>query len=247
MAAVKLKARDVLDALLVRHGIEAGDGSWACVEEAFCGWRSAGGGIDLFAMAVHTSARRSGLAGPVHGPGYVARPKHPVVAYEVKVSRSDFRREVDGVPDRFWTEESRAKHWMGRYVKDGDLKERGRPGWPSKARHALDRSNYFVFATPKGLLTKEERERREPWGDASKRLWLPPEAGLFEVGARGGVTVAVPAPLRAARDLRTEEIAELIRHGTTPATMRNAVAKVKRLEETIESLRSAIEDMKECR
>lgn len=214
MPHVKLTARDVLDALRRRHGCETGNGKWSVVEEAFCGWNSSGGGIDLFAIAAWQSARVPGLAPSPRGETHVPTPQHHVIAYEVKVSRSDYRREVNG------TGPSRTHPY-------------GKAGWPSKASHALARSHHYFFAVPKGLLTDEEIDRPFPVPGDRGPLWLPPEAGLLEVGPKGGVTVKRPAPRRAARALTVGEVAEIIRHALTPASLRTAIEEAHSWEKEI--------------
>jgi hypothetical protein len=74
-------AADVIAALRRRHAAtqKLGDrtvpGAWTCVEELL--------GCDLLAIAAHKR--------PVNGP---AGANHPRVGYEVKVSRSDYRKEL---------------------------------------------------------------------------------------------------------------------------------------------------------
>lgn len=199
-----MNAKDVKEALARRHPRP----QWVTIEEALSGWSSWCGGIDLLALGVWRSAKAPGL--PRSGER-IAPTKHrgavdcrnPIVAYEVKVDRADFRREIDGYqPKKTWTK-------SGRYV-------RSRPPWPAKQRHALEVSHYFLFATPAHLLRPEEVERREPWGDDAPRpgaLWLPPEAGLIEVGGDGRCRVRVPAPSprRNPVPLTAHEYAELLR------------------------------------
>jgi len=95
-----MTAAEVKDALRTRHPALAeygGPGPWTCLEE----WAN----IDLACFSAWSSA------------------KPPIVGYEVKVSRSDYRREL--------------------------LK-------PGKRELAVSACHAFYFATPKGLLTKEE-------------------------------------------------------------------------------------------
>jgi hypothetical protein len=127
---------------------------------------------------------------------------NPIVAYEVKVSRSDYKREVNGYFPSF------KASWKTR-VKGGT------PAWPGKAYWSLQRSNYFVFAVPEGLLKDEEIERRTR--SEGRGLWLPEEAGLIEVDKHGFCRVRAAAPAREARTWTTHEIAELIRHVADPA------------------------------
>jgi hypothetical protein len=198
-----VKAPEVKDALRRRHGYSVGpdgryscsNGAWVCIEEAFSGFASPGGGIDLLAIGAWSTAKAPGLKGAGR------RVRNPIVAYEVKVSRSDYRREVNG-----YQPSAQASHLT---------RVRGSvPPWPMKAYWALKRSNYFVFATPKGLLRDEEVERRErPEGGG---LWLPPEAGLVEVDERGWCEVRVPAEASEAEPITMHEAAELIRHALHP-------------------------------
>lgn len=207
---------DVIRALRRRHGClpeQAGamPSSWVCIEEAFKGsWGALApsGGIDLLAAGATRSARVNGLEG-------VSRVPWPVIAYEVKVSRADFRREVNGdappkqgpppppPPRMTWDEERlltpeehAARHEMDEARERWHRQQRRSrlPEWPAKAKHALDRCHYFIFATPKGLLRPEEIARRERPEDG-RGLWLPAEAGLVEVD-RVGVHDVVRAPLR---------------------------------------------------
>lgn len=249
-----MTAADVKAALAVRHGVNSGSGAWVGIEEAFCGWRSAGGGIDYLAIGAWKTASLPGL--PSAGKwetcprcGYGNRTRNPecdvcdgsgrawdasfpVVAYEVKVSRSDYRREVDG------------------YTPGKDaVRSRGVDPWPAKARWALKRSHYYMFATPAGLLRDYEIKRREPWDEVSlaaleaevgrlrgRPLWLPPEAGLIEVDGRGCV-VKVKAPRRPAPPpLTRPEMAELLRHSLDPNSMREARLENARLRGDVDRL-----------
>jgi len=193
----KMKAADVKDAIRRRHGYYSSlRGQWVCIEEAFSGFASNGGGIDVLAIGVWQSAKVPGLKGA----GKEVR--NAIVAYEVKVSRADYKREVNGY------QPSEKASWKTR-VKGGTAP------WPKKAYWALRRSNYFVFATPKGLLKPEEIARRErPEGGG---LWLPPEAGLIEVNEWGWCEVMASAVPREAEPITIHEAAELIRHAVDPA------------------------------
>lgn len=194
-AKAKMTAAEVKDAVKRRHGCFGPSGEWVCIEEAFSGFASMGGGVDVFAIGVWRSAKAKGL------PGAGKDCRNPTVAYEVKVSRADFRREVNGY------EPGAGASWRTRPVLP----------WPHKAHFALERSNYFLFATPAGLLKPEEIERRERPEDGG--LWLPPEAGLIEV-TDAGCIVRADAPLRECRPLTIYETAELIRHAVDPAKQR---------------------------
>lgn len=125
----------MLDALRLLHPV----GSWAFFEElrAGTGYRSTAKGInpeqrfDAWAMSLWPSKN------------------FERVAYEVKVSRADFLRELAA---------------------------------PKKRQQALQLSNYFYFAAPRGLIKPEE---------------LPPETGLVEVWPGESVAhVMVKAPYR---------------------------------------------------
>lgn len=235
-----MNAEDVKDALRRRHGADSATGQWVCIDEAFCGWKSSGGGVDLLAIGVWSTAKAPGLPGAGRLAEIDAR--HPVVAYEVKVSRSDFRREVNG-----YRPGPNAK-WNTRAV----------PKWPGKAWWALERSHYFAFAVPKGLLHDHEIERRTPWdevdgaqlalGDVapSGALWLPPEAGLIEVDGRG-CAVRVAAPLREARPLTVPETAELLRHGLDPNSVRKVRAENAYLRGQVERLQRLVDAFHEER
>ena len=197
-----MNAAEVKAALTRRHS--ARDGEWVCIEEAFSGFTSISGGIDLLAIGAWQTAKVQGL--PNSGkrdresvpPAWDAT--YPIVAYEVKVSRADMRRELYGYrpgPNAKWT-------------------TRSAPPWPDKQDDALRQSHYFVFAVPKGLLKDEEVERREPPEDG-KGLWLPPEAGLVEVTEGGRCLVRVKAPRRECPPpLPRAQIAELVRHALKP-------------------------------
>lgn len=194
---VEMSAAEVKDALRRRH--PSAGGAWVCVDEALSGWSNYGtGGIDLLAIGVWKTAKAPGLPGcgklqwdhTVMPARSHSDARNPLVAYEVKVSRSDFRRELYG-------------------YKPGSARGRGVPAWPGKARYVLDRVHYFLFATPRGLLWEDEIARREPWGaDAPRRgaLYVPDGVGLVEVDGRG-CTVRVPAVLR-------PDPASLTRHET---------------------------------
>jgi len=117
-----MTAKEVKDALRKRHSaVSQGYGvppildAWTVIEE----WEE----IDLLAFSAHR-----------HPQGARSRKSdYPRVGYEVKVSRSDFRRELL------------------------------RPGKRLKARNMC---HEFYFATPKGLLTDEEKAFVQPeeWG-----------------------------------------------------------------------------------
>lgn len=208
-----MKAKDVKEALRRRHGCDTAAGQWVCVEEAFCGITSRGGGIDLLAIGAWQTAKAPGL------PNTGRRgARYPLVAYEVKVSRADFRREVNGYTPGAGTK------WTTRPV----------PPWPGKAFFALERSHYFMFATPKGLLKDDEIQRRER---PQSGLWLPPEAGLIEVDSAGRCIVRTPAPSpRSPRQLDVGEIAELIRHAIDPNRERRVREENAHLRNQIEHL-----------
>jgi hypothetical protein len=214
----KATAVEIKDVLRTRHGCHTGSREWVCIEEAFCGPQSAGGGIDLFAVGAWATAGAPGLsgAGKAHGEwgpvemdernGRTTRTppeddaRWPLVAYEIKVSRADFAREVNGTSPGHRSSKS------------------PKPPWPAKAMYALDRTHYFMFAVPKGLLTDDEIERRSR---PEKGLWLPPEAGLIEIDkdpATGLLIdeVRVPAPRRIPRLLKRNEVAELLRYVIDP-------------------------------
>jgi hypothetical protein len=199
-----MKAADVKAALKRRHGVDGTSGEWVAIEEAFCGWASSGGGIDLLAIGAWKSAKVPGCPGSGRGTAC-----HPVVAYEVKVSRADYRREILGYEPG----------------PDASYRTRAVPPWPGKAFWALRRSHYFFFAVPEGLLTEEELARREPDG---RKLWVPPEAGVVTVSARG-CHVAVPARQREAEPLVAAEVAELIRHAVDPNRERKLREEVRSL------------------
>lgn len=208
-------AEDVKAALRRRHGSESASGEWVCVEEAFSGWASMGGGIDLLAIGVWPTAKAPGLpdAGKVRHidplEGTTLDLRNPLVAYEVKISRSDFRRELYGYQPK--------KGWRNAV-----------PPWPGKAMPAMERTHYFMFAVPAGLLQPHELERRDPWdedGEAQlplagvkprgRMLYVPREAGLVEI-TDAGCRVVHQAPPREARPLTVHETAELIRHAVDP-------------------------------
>lgn len=161
----KVTAQDVKDALRGRHPATAG--AWVCVEEAFSGFASTCGGIDLLAIGAWRSAKAPGLPGAGRGDATNA-----TVGYEVKVSRSDMRRELYGYQPGEGTKRN----------------TRAVPKWPGKQQWALGHVHFFLFATPAGLLHQDEIERRVPWGDDAPRkgaLYLPEGVGLVEIDGRG--------------------------------------------------------------
>lgn len=225
-----MKAADVKAALRRRHGAETDSGEWVVVEEAFCGWTSGGGGIDLLAVGAWATAKAPGLPGAgrinaerrspprvLDGDGTVEEyvpprdedARHPIVAYEVKVSRADLRRELYGY----------------RKGPNASYKTRNVPAWPGKAHLALSVAHYFMLAVPRGLLTAEEEAQRGPWpadwlaAHDARPLWVPEEAGLLEVDS-GGCRVVVPAPRRVPRPIERGEMAELLRHAVKPNVLR---------------------------
>jgi hypothetical protein len=194
-----MTAADVKAAIHKYHGMHTGDGMWTCVNEAFSGWNSSGGGVDVMAFGAWTTAKVSCLESPG-----VYKTKNqwkidtrwPTVAYEVKVSRADYKREIHG------------------YTPGPNAKRRSKsvPPWPGKASFAIERAHYFVFAVPQGLFTDEEIGRREDPAD-NKSLWLPPDVGLVEVRPSGTIKVRAKAVPSAARPLTAGEVGEVIRHG----------------------------------
>lgn len=211
-----MKAADIKRALAKRHGSHLGRGEWVCVEEAFSGFATMGGGIDLYAIGVWKTAKAAGLpqAGRLYhnGTEVVWDATNPLVAYEVKVSRADMRRELYGYqpgPTASW-------------------KTKAVPPWPLKAGGALERSHYFMFAVPKGLLNPEEIARREKPADG-RGLWVPPEVGLLEVEGEE-CEVIHDAPRRdCPPPLSRREYAELLRHAVDPNPERSARAELERV------------------
>lgn len=92
-----MNARDVKDKLYIRHaatqymGSRRVPGGWTVVEELF--------GIDVLAFSAHASPKPA-----------VSGVRYPRVGYEVKVSRSDYRREVLNPSKRTW-----AVEWCNAY------------------------------------------------------------------------------------------------------------------------------------
>lgn len=220
-----MKAADVKAALTRRHS--AREGEWVCVEEAFCGWTSLSGGIDLLAIGAWQTAKAKGLPGC----GRIARREvesdlatdtsYPMVAYEVKVTRADFRRDLYG---------------PGTKAKPAPNKV-----WPYKQRDALAQSHYFMFAVPEGLLKDHEIEQRHPPFEENG-LWLPPEVGLVEVTAEGDCVVRVDAPRRKSPPpLPRSMIAELLRHGLDPAPVRRLRTENKHLRREVDRLKSRLD------
>lgn len=197
-SATALKAADVRDALHRRHSLRAGE--WVCIPEAFSGYNTASGGIDLLAVGAWRSAKAKGLPGA----GNTGK-MNVVVAYEIKVSRADFRRDLYGYAPQPGTR----GHRFHRSVEP----------WPAKQYDALRLTNYFMFAVPRGLLHDDEIERREPWragdllGEPPRRgaLYLPAEVGLLEVDERGHCRVRADAPYRERDEWPTPLAFELIR------------------------------------
>jgi hypothetical protein len=113
-----MTAAEVKEKLRGRHpatlslGQETIPGPWITIEE----WN----GIDFLAFSAHATPPSGGAKGV----------RYPRIGYEVKISRSDLRRELLA---------------------------------PSKRRQNVDWCNAFYFATPKGLLTKEEIAFEEPY------------------------------------------------------------------------------------
>lgn len=224
-----MNATDIKAALIRRHS--AREGEWVCVEEAFSGWTSRSGGIDLLAIGAWQTAKAKGLPGC----GLKARPRYgnleprtvdtsyPMVAYEVKVSRADFRRDLYG---------------PGTKAKPAPIK-----AWPYKQADALAQSHYFMFAVPKGLLKDDEIELRMP-PQQGRGLWLPPEAGLIEVSESGRCFVRVDAPRRECPPpLPRAMIAELLRHGLDPASVRRLRSDNKYLRGEVDRLKSRLDEV----
>jgi hypothetical protein len=71
--SVKMTAAEVKEAVRRRHGCFGSSGEWVCIEEAFSGWSSMGGGIDVFAIGVWRTAKANGM----HRPRRVSPPGVP--------------------------------------------------------------------------------------------------------------------------------------------------------------------------
>ena len=230
--AARMTAEEVKDALRKRHGCETGKGEWVCIEEAFSGWSSFGGGIDLLAIGAWRSAKAPGLSNCGKVRQFDTR--NPLVAYEVKVSRADMRRELYG-----YTPGPKTK-WRTRAVLP----------WPGKAYFAIDRTNYFMFAVPAGMLSDEEIKRRVPTDAKRNNLFVPKGVGLVEVTG-AGCRVRVPAAPKNARPLNSAEIGELIRHAVDPNQLRKArelcsiqTRDIERLMNTVSSLRDENDELR---
>lgn len=224
MSDKKITSEEIINALEKRYGLVSGTGAWVGIAEAFSGPISAGGGIDYLAIGAQRSAKASGMslrrvgdsedeeAGMTRRAKTIRRVKYPIVAHEIKVSRSDARRELYG-----------SKKSRGRITGP----------WPYKAYFALQRSNYFFFVTPKGLFRDQEVSARTA-PENNKGLWLPPEAGLIEVDGRGcSCRVAAPI-LENPPPMKIGDMAELIRHGINPNKLRNAQIQLSRLKFSLE-------------
>lgn len=189
-------------------------GEWVTIEEALDGWANGFGGIDLLALGVWKTAKVKGLQGV---DTRATAPGNARVAHEVKVSRTDFRKELYGYkpgPDALAGFEQRVRDFRARGSRgEPPRPPRESPAWPDKQLRALAISDYFVFVTPRGLLHEDEATRYHPWGDNAPRpgaLWVPAEAGLWEVD-HNGVTVVRSAPRREGSPLTRHETHELIR------------------------------------
>lgn len=212
-----MTADDVRAALARFHGCDTATGEWVCLPEALAG---SGGGIDMLAVGVWQRASVPGLPGCGKCGGSKVRydTRNPIVAYEIKVSRADARRELVGY------EPSEAARFRARSV----------PPWPGKARRALDLSHYFLFATPAGLFKESELGLRRPLAD-HRGLWLPEEAGLLEVAENGTCRVRIPPARRAPNPLTRSDTALLLRQAA------GAAARERRLREEIISLQAQLD------
>jgi hypothetical protein len=175
-------AQQVIEALRHRH--PEGMGEWTFVVEAW--------GIDAYAVGAWASAKAQGCAG-------ISSVRYARVSYEVKVSRSDFRKELVG------------------YTPGPDaMRSRSSPGWPIKAARALEMSHYYFFAVPKGLLKPEELAKPGTWDiheeDQRPYLWLPEGVGLVEVDSAGRCFATHRATKRVPKPWGEHEIAELLRY-----------------------------------
>lgn len=203
-----MQASEVKAAIHRRHGCDSSSGQWVCVDEAFSGYSAATGGIDTLAIGVWRTAKAPGLSGA----GRVVR--NAIVAYEVKVSRSDLRRELYGYQPG----------------EGASYRSRPVPKWPGKALWALAHSHYFLFAVPAGLLKPDELDRREPTDD--RRLYVPPECGLLEVDG-GGCKIRVEAePRHHPTPFTAHQSAELIRHAIDPSKERQLRAQLGHVEQS---------------
>ena len=131
-----MKAYDIVKALQRRHG--AAGRSWALLPEL-----RVGTGYKNLKANINPEQRIDAWAICLYPSKGLCR-----VAYEIKVSRSDFLHEIKN---------------------------------PEKRLQAMQYSNQFYFATPKGLVKPEE---------------IPTECGLVEIDEDGSSRYVVGAPYR---------------------------------------------------
>lgn len=128
--------------------------------------------------------------------------KFEQLAFEVKVSRSDFLHEIKN---------------------------------PTKRQAALELSNYYYFATPKGLVKPEE---------------IPPECGLVEIDLDSTkLRWQVKAPWRETKEPSWRFVAQLARTadgGAKVARMKHSLEfylnKVTRLENLVQDYRNKLRE-----
>lgn len=258
-----MDAADVRQALRAHHGSDDGSGQWVCIDEPFGGWHSGPGGpVDMLAIGAWATAKAPGFTrcgqkwtitevadlepDPFSASGWRREggteltkvqydTRYPVVAYEIKTSRSDMRRELYG----YQPSDSAKRGRFGR-------RKRGTRPWPNKARWALDRSHYFVFAVPKGMLTEEEKKLRFARADdlpeelrqkGKRALFVPPTIGLFEITEDGKVEATISARPTIARTWTPGEVAGLIRHAVQPNQLRKTQAELEQLKARVANQR----------
>lgn len=186
----RVTGRDLLDALHRRHGQHAaGSRAWVCIEEALSGWANFGtGGIDLMAFGVWRTAKVPGLprCGQWNGPA-----EYAVVAYEVKASRADFRRELAVWPDKAQVALDVA-HYFLFVTPPGLLDEHERTvrePWPHGApRLWLPEGSGLIEVNGNGCRVVVPAALREPRAltrgeqhELLRRAWSRPVADLIPV------------------------------------------------------------------
>lgn len=210
-----MDADQVKNALRARYpatavmGVRGIPGPWTVLEELW--------GVDLLAMSSWSRPK-------VQGVSY--KYTYPIVGHEVKVSRSDLRRELLRPDKRSLMVERTNQSYLAvpkgllsddelgfREPVDWDASSFDRPRCQARCRRPLGRGKSRVLARDGHSIVCDECKGKGTAGRSrveleAPTLWVPPDLGLIEVDG-GGCRVTKRAPVTGVNAERTFTQAEL--------------------------------------